>query len=317
MNRSALFDWAEEPLVPIEVQMAAVEKRLLDRTIIQSEIESKNEVPISEEDSDKKHNSGDKEFKKNIKSSTYKTETAQVKKISMESLDLSNLPDKVKIQILRSRAIKEQFSRNRNSNEKPNAAKDLDLKENKTVKKGKTIVPKENLEKRDLSISIKKKTPFKSNKKSAQISTNNSDEDSNFEYKNRKPKFFLNSPELSESKDLSPFAQFLHGLKNDAPKIVNESSRDRSTERKILQQFLELNPKISPVRGDENILDLTLKTPNVSGLVTETLANHYYDQGAFVKAIQAYEILKLKVPQKSGIFAARISEMRKLQFDKK
>ncbi len=317
MNRSALFDWAEEPLVPIEVQMAAVEKRLSDRTKNQSEIESKNEVPISEEDSDKKHNSGDKEFKKNIKSSTYKTETAQVKKISMESLDLSNLPDKVKIQILRSRAIKEQFSRNRNSNEKPNAAKDLDLKENKTVKKGKTIVPKENLEKRDLSISIKKKTPFKSNKKSAQISTNNSDEDSNFEYKNRKPKFFLNSPELSESKDLSPFAQFLHGLKNDAPKIVNESSRDRSTERKILQQFLELNPKISPVRGDENILDLTLKTPNVSGLVTETLANHYYDQGAFVKAIQAYEILKLKVPQKSGIFAARISEMRNLQFDKK
>ena len=142
-------------------------------------------------------------------------------------------------------------------------------------------------------------------------------EDSNFEYKTRKPKNFSKSPELSEFTDLSPFAQFLHGLKNDAPKIVMESSRDRSTERKILQQFLELNPKISPVRGDENILDLTLKTPNVSGLVTETLANHYYDQGAFVKAIQAYEILKLKVPQKSGIFAARISEMRKLQFDKK
>lgn len=320
MNRSALFDWAEEPLVPIEVQMAAVEKRLSDRTIIQSEIESKKEVQISEEDSDKKHNSGDKEFKKNIKSSTSKTEIAQVKKISMESLDLSNLPDKVKIQILRSRAIKEQFSRNRNSNDRPTTAKDLDLKENETVKKGETIVPKENLEKlekRDLSISIKKKTPFKSNKKAAQISTNNSDEDSNFEYKIRKPKNFSKSPEFSEFTDLSPFAQFLHGLKNDAPKIVMESSRDRTTERKILQQFLELNPKISPVRGDENILDLTLKTPNVSGLVTETLANHYYDQGAFVKAIQAYEILKLKVPQKSGIFAARISEMRKLQFDKK
>jgi hypothetical protein len=63
--------------------------------------------------------------------------------------------------------------------------------------------------------------------------------------------------------------------------------------------------------------DLTLKTPNVSGLVTETLANHYFEQGVFLKAIQAYEILKLKVPQKSSIFAARIAEMRNLQSEKK
>ena len=83
MNRSALFDWAEESLVPIEVQMAAVKKRLSDRTLIQSEIESKNEIQIREEDSDEKHISGVQEFKKNTKSSTSKIEIVKVKKTSI------------------------------------------------------------------------------------------------------------------------------------------------------------------------------------------------------------------------------------------
>ena len=326
MNRSALFDWAEESLVPIEVQMAAVKKRLSDRTLIQSEIESKNEIQIREEDSDEKHISDVQEFKKNTKSSTSKIEIVKVKKTSMESLDLSTLPDKVKIQILRSRAIKEQLSRNRKGNDGIPIVKDLDRKndldrkENETVKKVKTIVLEDNiekLEKTDLPIVRKKKTQVNSNEKAPHIKKNNLDEDFNFQDKIKKPKVFLKSPEHSEFTNLSPFAQFLQGLKNNGPKIVTESSRERSTERKILEQFLELNPKISFIKGDENISDLTLKTPNVSGLVTETLANHYYDQGAFMKAIQAYEILKLKVPQKSGIFAARISEMRNLQSDKK
>ena len=78
-----------------------------------------------------------------------------------------------------------------------------------------------------------------------------------------------------------------------------------------------MNPKISAPRNFGKSEDLTLKTPNVSGLVTETLANHYFEQGAFLKAIQEYEILKLKVPQKSSIFATRIAEMRNLQSEKK
>jgi len=40
------------------------------------------------------------------------------------------------------------------------------------------------------------------------------------------------------------------------------------------------------------------------------LANHYASQGMVQKAIQAYEILKLKVPEKSSIFAARILAMQ-------
>ena len=116
---------------------------------------------------------------------------------------------------------------------------------------------------------------------------------------------------------LSPFANFLMGLQSsvteDAPPVVPKSERDPAMERAILEQFLQVNPKIKPVRDAPMGENLALKTPNVSGLVTETLANHYYDQGMTEKAIQAYEILKLKVPEKSAIFAARISEMRKTQ----
>jgi hypothetical protein len=113
---------------------------------------------------------------------------------------------------------------------------------------------------------------------------------------------------------LSPFANFLAGLKDEsAAAAVPDSQRDPAMERAILEQFLEINPKIKPVRDAPLGENLALRTPNVSGLVTETLANHYYDQGMHEKAIQAYEILKLKVPEKSAIFAARISEMRKTQ----
>ncbi|MEK9829213.1 MAG: hypothetical protein VW420_00070 [Schleiferiaceae bacterium] len=113
---------------------------------------------------------------------------------------------------------------------------------------------------------------------------------------------------------LSPFANFLAGLKDEsAAAAVPDSQRDPAMERAILEQFLEINPKIKPVRDAPLGENLALRTPNVSGLVTETLANHYYDQGMHEKAIQAYEILKLKVPEKSVIFAARISEMRKSQ----
>lgn len=47
-------------------------------------------------------------------------------------------------------------------------------------------------------------------------------------------------------------------------------------------------------------------------LVTETLARVYIEQKHYEKAIKAYEIMKLKYPEKSGLFAARISEIKKL-----
>ena len=45
-------------------------------------------------------------------------------------------------------------------------------------------------------------------------------------------------------------------------------------------------------------------------LTTETLAEIYVEQGHYQRAIQAYEILCLKYPKKSGFFANRIEEIK-------
>ena len=45
-------------------------------------------------------------------------------------------------------------------------------------------------------------------------------------------------------------------------------------------------------------------------LTTETLAEIYVEQGHYQRAIQAYRILCLKYPKKSGFFADRIKEIK-------
>jgi tetratricopeptide (TPR) repeat protein len=49
------------------------------------------------------------------------------------------------------------------------------------------------------------------------------------------------------------------------------------------------------------------------GLVSDTLARIYMSQGNYAKAIDAYERLILKYPEKSGYFAARIEKVEDLQ----
>jgi hypothetical protein len=86
----------------------------------------------------------------------------------------------------------------------------------------------------------------------------------------------------------------------------------------LIDRFIEASPKITPVKGDpspwENLSRTTTETP---GLMTETLARVYVEQKKYAKAIQAYEILILKYPEKSVFFANRISEIKDLQQNNK
>jgi len=56
----------------------------------------------------------------------------------------------------------------------------------------------------------------------------------------------------------------------------------------------------------------TQSTNSDHQLMTETLAKVYLEQGHYEKAITAYEILSLKYPQKSGLFANQIEAIKQI-----
>ena len=51
----------------------------------------------------------------------------------------------------------------------------------------------------------------------------------------------------------------------------------------------------------------------INNLMTETLAKVYLEQGHYEKAITAYEILSLKYPQKSSLFANQIKAIKQIK----
>lgn len=82
----------------------------------------------------------------------------------------------------------------------------------------------------------------------------------------------------------------------------------------LIDKFIASNPKLTPGEHVPNIVDIkeSIKLDK-NELMTETLAKVYLEQKKYKKAIQAYTILSLKYPEKSGFFADRIKAVEKLQ----
>lgn len=81
----------------------------------------------------------------------------------------------------------------------------------------------------------------------------------------------------------------------------------------LIDKFIENNPKIPPITKDADIPVVKPAEEDTSYLMTETLARVYLEQKKYSKAIQAYEILILKYPEKSSLFADRIADIKILQ----
>ena len=82
----------------------------------------------------------------------------------------------------------------------------------------------------------------------------------------------------------------------------------------IIDKFIEANPKIAPVKETTKPpANISKSVEEPTHLMTETLAKVYLEQKKYTKAIQAYEILILKYPEKSSFFADRINEIKNLQ----
>jgi hypothetical protein len=100
--------------------------------------------------------------------------------------------------------------------------------------------------------------------------------------------------------------------------IVRESIKEKKkiTRTSIIDRFIEKNPRIKPVIKDKNITVLVSKNESSNSLMTETLAKVYLEQKKYENAIQAYKILSLKYPEKSGFFADQIKRVQILQKNK-
>lgn len=89
---------------------------------------------------------------------------------------------------------------------------------------------------------------------------------------------------------------------------------EKKKKAELIDKFIEASPKISPVKqGTTSIVHFEPNKEDNSYLMTETLARVYLEQKKYQKAIQAYEILILKYPEKSSFFADHISDIKILQ----
>lgn len=81
------------------------------------------------------------------------------------------------------------------------------------------------------------------------------------------------------------------------------------TKNKVIESFIENNPKISQLKDVVNFV-VKEKTDDISHLMTETLANLYIEQKLYTKAINAFQTLIKKYPDRKEYFENRIQEVK-------
>jgi hypothetical protein len=131
---------------------------------------------------------------------------------------------------------------------------------------------------------------------------------------------------ISLDEDFSPPVQF---FKNDTHsfadwlKISSFKPIDRSVEptKKIsledkldlIEEFIVKNPKIEPVKDTSSKELPKIQLTDSEEIMTETLARVYVLQHKYAEAINAYQILSLKFPEKSSFFANQIEQIEVLK----
>ena len=278
-DRSALMRWVEEPLIPqAKVAKPVPKVAKPEPKIAQPEPKVTKPEPQAE-----------------VAKPEPKAEVPQSAPAQPKEIDLDSLPEKVRAQILRSRAIMAKIK----GEEPTTAAAPALAPEVKSAPEPlapalvKSDAPEspvvaEPLARVDAAPKPKPKVAAKAKQEEVP-----------------KPSIAAESA-APAAEGLSPFAQFVARLSNAA--TAGPKAED------LIDEFLSNNPRISPLdKRDKDAVAPVVQSESselVTGLVTETLARLYAEQGHAAKAIQAYEILKLRVPEKSLIFAARIEALR-------
>jgi hypothetical protein len=93
----------------------------------------------------------------------------------------------------------------------------------------------------------------------------------------------------------------------------NENDSKKRMQSVLIDKFITANPRIEPVREKPDLPLLETNKHLVEaegGFVTETLAKIYISQEYYSKAIDIYEKLCLKFPEKSSYFASQIEKVK-------
>jgi hypothetical protein len=102
-------------------------------------------------------------------------------------------------------------------------------------------------------------------------------------------------------------------LKNPAGPVVPDNNSKKQLQSALIDKFIIANPRIEPQREKAFVQNDDISKPFVEegeGLVTETLAKIYVGQGYYSKAIDIYEKLSLKFPEKNSYFASQIEKVK-------
>ena len=116
--------------------------------------------------------------------------------------------------------------------------------------------------------------------------------------------------DISLTKEMEFYKWFSYIKSN---KTLNESNE---VEKKfaLIDDFLTSKKRIDPDRNYLNTEDLSEKSlVSHDELMTETLAKVLMKQKKYDKALEAYQILGLKYPEKNSFFANQIKKIRKLK----
>jgi hypothetical protein len=92
-----------------------------------------------------------------------------------------------------------------------------------------------------------------------------------------------------------------------------EKDTKKQSQSELIDKFIVANPRIQPVREITDLHVEDIAKPFIEkdgGFVTETLARIYINQEYYSKAIDIYEKLILKFPEKSSYFATQIEKVK-------
>jgi hypothetical protein len=92
-----------------------------------------------------------------------------------------------------------------------------------------------------------------------------------------------------------------------------DNTSEKQLQSELIDKFIIANPRIEPSKNKTDLQNDSIFKPFVEedgGLVTETLAKIYLSQGYYSKAMDIYEKLSLKFPEKSSYFASQIEKVK-------